>query len=107
MYHNLMELGSYSKYHTNAFTRIGVNVNNIIEKYEEAHSPGKINPGIPYTANRHVSNTIEAVRELRKKVEHAAPARLADFDEYAAKIQETLNNWNHNIIMETQDRLNT
>ena len=105
MYHNLVELGSYNKYNSSAFARIGKNINNIIEKYEEAQSD-KSNPGTPYAANRFVAHTVEAVRELRKKVEHACPTRLADFDEHAAKIQETLNNWNYNIIMDTQEKLN-
>ena len=106
LYHELMELGTFHKYFPAAFSRLCENINNLIEKHATVHSGTPINAGIPYSANRYVSNAVESIRELRIKVQHAAAGRLPDFDEHAAKIQEFLNNCNHNIIMETQDKLN-
>ena len=106
LHHIVIELGGFRKYHADAFERMCSNINNMISKYQLVHTATEpINPGIAYSANRYVAKTIEAVRELRKRTEHAAPARIHAFDESAAKIQETLNNYNYNIIMEMQARL--
>lgn len=105
----IMDLGEYRQFEIEAYNRIVLGANRMAAIHQQLLS-GKMAPkaSTPRLLSLASAQVIEGVRAVRAAFQQACPGRPSDlesFDELAAAVQKTVNDYMHNVTLHTQSAM--